>query len=159
MELRCSQATTVLTKIKADDPMFIPQYQSNGAVCADLIANVPPDFTKQRQVTIMPNRCVMIDCGFSMELPIGYKAEITVRSGHAKAMLFVPNSPGQIDQDFRGRVMVLMANLSKVPMVVIHGERFAQISVSPFWKFEWNPVTELEDTMRNSGGFGSTGKI
>lgn len=146
------------TKIKADDPMFVPQYQTESSACADLIANVPPDSTKQRIATVLPNRCVVIDCGFSMELPPGYKAEIYARSGHAKAMLMVPNAPGQIDQDFRGRVMVLIANVGKNSMVIQHGERFAQIALCPVWRFDWEQVKELEDTARAAGGFGSTGK-
>lgn len=148
----------VPTPIKADDPKFIPQYATDGSAAADLVANVPPDPIGNRVVTIAPNRCEVVDVGFSMALPKGFKAEISLRSGHGKAMLLVPNAPGLIDEDYRGRVKVLIANVGKHGIEIKDGERFAQMKLEPVWRFDWQPVEHLDDTARGTGGFGSTGK-
>lgn len=157
----------VPVKIKVDPPAtyqgreidWTPAYQTEGSACVDLVANIPPDFTQQRRVTLHPRQSTMIDCGFSMALPPGYKAEVSARSGHAKAMLIVANAPGQVDSDFRGRVMVIVANIGKQTMTVEHGERFAQMWLDRVYRFEWDKTDTLPDTMRGEGGFGSTGRI
>lgn len=107
---------------------------------------------------IPPRQTVMIDCGFSMALPLGYKACISARSGHAKAGMVIPNAPGQLDADFRGRIVVLITNISKQLMIIEHGERFAQMWLEPVFRFGWETVEDLPDTLRGAGGFGSTGK-
>jgi dUTP pyrophosphatase len=149
---------SVLTDIKADDPMFLPKYATDGSANVDLVANVPPDTTGRKIATIPPGRCAMIDCGITLGVPKGFKVCISARSGHAKAMMIVPNAPGQIDQDFTGRIMVLIANVGKNIMAVEHGERFAQMWIEPAWRFKWNEVKEFPETGRGAGGFGSTGK-
>jgi len=144
-----------MTPVKID---FTPQYQTPGSACCDLIANCPPDVNGQKKAVLPPKATVMIDCGFSMAVPPGYKACISARSGHAKAGLLIPNAPGQVDSDFRGRVNVLLTNVSRNMMIVEHGERFAQMWLEPVYRFGWQPVETLPETERGSGGFGSTGK-
>jgi len=159
--------TVIPTPIKADPPqtgsngqpiIFEPQYQTEQAACCDLVANCPPDVNGQKRAVLPPRATVMIDCGFSMAIPPGFKACISARSGHAKAGLVIPNAPGQIDSDFRSRVVVLLTNVSRQLMIVEHGERFAQMWLEPVYRFGWVPTEELPETQRGAGGFGSTGR-
>jgi dUTP pyrophosphatase len=163
---QCTCPVVVPTPIVADPPQiynnqqitFTPQYQTEGSACCDLIANCPPDVNGQKKAVLPPRATVMIDCGFSMAIPPGFKACISARSGHAKAGLLIPNAPGQIDQDYRGRVVVLLTNVSRQLMIVEHGERFAQMWLEPVYRFGWVPAETLPETQRGTGGFGSTGK-
>lgn len=141
----------VPTKIKADDPSYIPVYQTDGSVCADLVANLPAPLALPYRTT------EIVDCGFSMELPPGYKAVTCARSSLAKKGLIVTNAPGQIDTDYRGRVKVLVTNVGKEIITISHGDRFAQIALEPVYIFKWKEVEELSDSDRDEGGFGSTG--
>jgi dUTP pyrophosphatase len=101
---------------------------------------------------------VLVDCGFSMEISPGYKAEIMARSGWASKGVVVTNAPGQIDEDYRGRIKVIIGNFgTNNPVVIKHGDKIAQMAIVPVWKFEWQVVTELSETVRGAGGFGSTG--
>ena len=158
-----------LTDIVADDPMFIPQYKTEDAVCCDLVANLKPEYDPKlpphqqapmiEHVQIQHRAVVLVDCGFSMAVPKGWKAEIVARSGLASQGLIVCNGPGQIDSDYRGRVRVILCNVGHTnPIVIKHGERFAQMYLTPVHKFSWQVKTELPTTDRGSGGFGSTGK-
>ena len=157
------------TDILADDPCFIPQYKSEEAVCADLVANLTPSYDPTlppsaqlptpEHVVIRHRAVVNVDCGFSIALPKGYKAQVVLRSGLAKQGLVVCNAPGQIDTDYRGRIVVILCNVGHTnPVVIKHKERFAQIYIEPVHKFRFNPKTELSVTDRGTGGFGSTGK-
>jgi dUTP pyrophosphatase len=147
----------VITKIKADDPMFIPQYQTEGAACCDLVANIPLDENGLRQVTLTHRSTERIDCGFSMEIKPGYKACIVARSGLASKGLIVSNSVGTVDYDFRGRVQTLVTNVGKEIIVIKHGDRIAQFYIEPVYQFEWLVAEALSETERGIGGFGSTG--
>jgi dUTP pyrophosphatase len=148
----------VEVRILPDSEEFVPKYQTEGSADCDLVANVPKNSVGEKEVVILPGRCVMIDCGFRMAVPPGWKAEASMRSGHAKALMIMPNSPAQLDSDFRGRPAILVANVGKNPMCIKDRDRFAQMWVAPAWRIKWNVVTELEETARGSGGFGSTGK-
>jgi dUTP pyrophosphatase len=159
----------ILTKIIVDDPKFTPQYQTEDAACCDLIANLETPVS-------LAHRCgVLVDCGFSMEIPVGYKAVIVGRSGlSSKGLvvpnapvrafgpwehidLMIPNSPGQIDSDYRGRVKVFLLNVGREIMVVKPGDRVAQMYIEEVKKFDFGVVEVLSPTKRNKGGFGSTG--
>lgn len=147
--------------IVADSDMFIPVYQTPGAVCVDLVANVPSNVHGMSRCTITSRTVVKIDCGFSMAIPPGYKCEIVLRSGHSDRGLIVTNAPGQIDFDYRGRVGVNLGNVGHEIIVIDHGERFAQMFITPVYHIRWNRKGSVEDlgvTQRNNGGFGSTGK-
>ena len=156
LEAACVALSNVSTDIVADDPMFIPKYATEDSVCADLVANLK-DAAGQRAM-IQHRGVVVIDCGFSMAVPKGYKAEIVARSGFASKGLIVCNAPGQIDSDYRGRVKVIVCNVGQCnPITINHGERFAQISITMVNKFDWKAATVLPPTARGEGGFGSTG--
>ena len=148
---------TFLTQIVADSPEFIPTYESNGAACCDLRANIPPNKDGQRTLYIGPMETVKVDVGFSMALPPGFEAQIRTRSGLGGRGLIVPNSPGTIDEDYRGRMCVLLTNLNKEVWPINHLDRIAQMALKPVYYFGFEPVDTLNTTERGEKGFGSTG--
>lgn len=92
-------------------------------------------------------------------MPEGYEAQIRPRSGLAlKYGVTVLNSPGTIDQDYRGEVSVLLVNLGQEPFVVARGQRIAQMIVAPVMQVELAECKELDETRRGAGGYGSTGR-
>ena len=141
----------VTTKIVCDDPKFLPKYQTEGSACVDLMANIPAP------ISMAPRTIVTIDCGFSMEIKPGYKAVIVARSGFASRGLLVPNGPGQIDSDYRGKVKVILMNAGREIILINPGDRVAQMHIEPVLLFDWVVSTELSETERGTGGFGSTG--
>jgi dUTP pyrophosphatase len=91
-------------------------------------------------------------------IPPGYEGQVRVRSGLAtKHGVVVPNAPGTIDSDYRGELKVALLNLSRDPFEVTHGMRIAQLVIAPIVRAEFRIVEELGQTLRGSGGFGSTG--
>ncbi len=148
----------VPTKIVADDPKFIPMYRTKGAAAVDLVANVTETWNGQYEIRLTPGAVAVVDCGFSMQLPEGYEAQIRPRSGLAEQGITVANAPGTIDDDYRGRVKVIIQNTHRTTITHIkHGERFAQMVIKPVWYFQWQLVSELDASERGTGGFGSTG--
>lgn len=145
-------------RIVADDPMFIPMYKSPGAAAADLVANIEPDENGVREIRLLPGRLATVDCGFKMALEPGWEAQIRCRSGLASRGVQVTNGVGTIDDDYRGRVCVLLNNAGREIVVIKHGDRVAQMALKPVYYFSWQVVKELDSTERGEGGFGSTGK-
>lgn len=145
-------------RIVADDPMFIPMYKSPGAAAADLVANIEPDENGVREIRLLPGRLATVDCGFKMALEPGWEAQIRCRSGLASHGVQVTNGIGTIDDDYRGRVCVLLNNAGREIVVIKHGDRVAQMALKPVYYFSWQVVKELDSTERGEGGFGSTGK-
>jgi dUTP pyrophosphatase len=142
----------IFTKIIADSPDFIPVYATNGAACCDLKANLP-----NGSIIIGTLETVKIDCGFSMQLPEGFEAQIRPRSGFGAKSIIVPNSPATIDEDYRGKIMVLLTNLKGEPVTIDHLDRIGQMALKPVWYFDFQEVDTLDSTERGDGGFGSTG--
>lgn len=132
-------------------------YKTKGSAAADLIANIPANDVGERILRLAPGHIETIDCGFSMALPPGWEAQIRPRSGLAQKGVQVTNSPGTIDDDYRGRLMVVLNNAGREIVNIKHGDRFAQMALKPVWYFSWNIVDELESTERGDAGFGSTG--
>ena len=88
----------------------------------------------------------------------GYEAQIRPRSGLAlKHGISVPNAPGTIDADYRGEIRVILVNLGREPFPIHAGDRIAQMVVAPVTRVSWQPSETLNETGRQSGGFGSTG--
>jgi len=101
----------------------------------------------------------MISCGFAMELPYGWEAQVRSRSGlAAKNGVVVLNSPGTIDCAYRGEVKVVLYNSDISDYMISHGDRIAQLVVAKTPTVSFEEVEELTETDRNEGGFGSTGK-
>lgn len=111
----------------------------------------------ETQVTLLPGCITLIDTELSIEIPPRYVGLVCPRSGLASKGVTVANSPGVIDSDFRGRLGVLLVNNSKTNYVVQPRTRIAQLVVVPCKTLDVEIVSELSDTIRGSGGFGSTG--
>ena len=110
-------------------------------------------------VGIEPASLATIPCGFAIAVPIGYEAQIRPRSGLSKNHnLSVLNSPGTVDPDYRGEVVVLLFNHGPETFVVTRGMRIAQMVVLPVPRVSWSEVDDLPPTARGTGGFGHTGK-
>lgn len=150
-------ARTVPLRIKRLDPRAaLPRYQTAGAAGMDLSACLPEDIGS---ITIEPRQIVKVPLGFAMAVPIGYEAQIRARSGLSSSHGVSPvNSPGTIDSDYRGEVIVPLINHGREPFVITHAMRIAQMVIAPVVQVGVVEVSELDDTVRGSGGFGSTGK-
>lgn len=129
-----------------------PAYATQGAAGADVLAAVTAP------VTIQPGKRALIPTGFCMALPPGYELQIRPRSGLAlKNGITLPNTPGTIDEDYRGELGVILLNTSDEPFTVTRGMRIAQAVLAPVVRAEWAEVEDLDATARGAGGFGSTG--
>lgn len=130
----------------------LPQYATSQSAGMDLRANI------DTPVTLRPMERRLIPTGLYIALPPGYEAQVRPRSGLAlKHGVTVLNTPGTIDADYRGEVMVLLVNLSDTDFVVADGERVAQMVVARHEQGEWVEVEELDTTERGAGGYGHTG--
>ena len=131
----------------------LPAYATDGAAGMDLRA----DLTKP--VTLLPLERELIPTGLYIELPQGHEAQVRPRSGLAvKCGITCLNTPGTIDSDYRGEIKVLLINLSAEAQIINPGDRIAQLVLQKVEKINWEQVTVLTETVRNDGGFGSTGK-
>ena len=132
----------------------LPTYATPGAAGMDLRAYLP-----EGPVTFEPGDLRLISTGFSVELPPHTEMQIRPRSGLAlKHGLIVPNSPGTVDCDYRGVVMVGLYLLGREPFTINHGDRIAQAVFANVLQFEIVEVEQLSETGRGAGGFGSTGR-
>jgi len=112
-----------------------------------------------RGLSLRPNNVALAKTGLSVEVPKGYEIQVRSRSGMAlKESVFVLNSPGTLDSDYRGEIGVILYNLSEDDRAFINGERIAQLVVCQVPEVEIEEVAELSDTERGAGGYGSTGK-
>jgi len=137
---------------KLSDDAILPTYGSEYAAGADLYACM------EDEITIEPGETVMIHTGLSMELPAGYAGLIYPRSGMASKRGLAPaNKVGVVDPDYRGEFMVALHNHSSSSQVVRPEERIAQLVITPFITANFEEADELSETVRNDGGFGSTG--
>ncbi|MGE4519292.1 MAG: dUTP diphosphatase [Desulfobacteraceae bacterium] len=143
-------------KIKILEPEIydtdLPQYMTRGSSGMDIRA-----FVKE-PVILKPMEIRLIPTGFAMSIPQGFEAQIRPRSGLAiKKGITVINSPGTIDSDYRGEIKIGLVNLSTEEYIVEKGDRIAQMVISKVEQAKLIQVETLEDTDRNSGGFGHTG--
>lgn len=135
-----------------NDKATIPTYGSIDAAGADLYACI------ENNETIMPHETKLIKTGIAIAIPKGLVGLIFARSGLASKRGLAPaNKVGVIDADYRGEVMVALHNHTNVEQTIESGERIAQIAFIPYIKGSFNVVDELEETVRGTGGFGSTG--
>ena len=132
---------------------ILPTYGSADAAGADLYACL------EERVTIAPGESKFIPTGIAMEIPKGYAGLAYARSGLAcKRGLAPANKVGVIDSDYRGEFMIVLHNHGNALQTVEHGERIAQLVITPVYTPGFREVDELSDTCRGAGGFGSTGK-
>jgi dUTP pyrophosphatase len=133
-------------------PHVLPAYQTDGSSGMDIRAWLP------EPVVLAPMARKLIPTGLYIALPEGFEAQIRPRSGLAiKRGITLVNTPGTIDSDYRGEVMVPVINLSGEEQLINDGERIAQMIVSKYEKVDWNLVAALEETARGEGGFGHSG--
>ena len=138
---------------KLREKATLPTYGSQWAAGADLYACL------EDTVTIEPHQTVFIPTGLALEVPAGCAGLIYARSSMgAKRGLAPANKVGVVDSDYRGEVMVALHNHGTVPQKVEHGERVAQLLITPVLTPAYEEASELSDTVRGVGGFGSTGK-
>ncbi len=132
----------------------LPSYETGGAAGMDLRAAVPAD----APLTLKPGERTLVPTGFVFEVPAGYEAQIRPRSGLAiKNGITCLNSPGTVDSDYRGEVKVILANLGQDDFVIERSMRIAQMVIAPVTQVRVSEVTETSETVRGTGGFGSTG--
>ena len=144
-------AVTVKFQRHADD-VVLPDYATPGAAGMDIAAHL------DTAVTLAPFARAAIATGFSMQLPSGYEAQIRPRSGLAlKHGVTVANTPGTIDSDYRGEVVVILINLSQQDFTITPGMRIAQMVIAPVTHCRFEDTLQLDMSDRGTGGFGSTG--
>jgi deoxyuridine 5'-triphosphate nucleotidohydrolase len=130
----------------------LPGYATDGAAGMDLVAAVA------EPVVVAPGQRVLIPTGLAIALPAGYELQIRPRSGLAlRNGIVLPNSPGTIDEDYRGEIQVIILNAGSDPFRIERGARIAQAVLAPVVRAAWQEVADLDVTTRNVGGFGSTG--
>lgn len=146
---------SVIVKVinKSNNPL--PQYKTSGAAGMDLMAFITGD----EEIVIKPQETKLINTGLFIELPTGWEAQVRSRSGlAAMENVFVLNSPGTIDSDYRGEIRVILTNLGDKDFIVHTGDRIAQMVLNKVTRIKFYEVTNLDNTERGDGGFGSTGK-
>ena len=146
--------TVRVKRLPHGEGLPLPSYQSKHAAGLDIVAGVP----EAEPVELLPGERALILTGLALELPPGYEAQVRPRSGLAlKHGVTLLNSPGTIDSDYRGELMVIMINHGTEPFLVRRGDRVAQLVIAPVASVEIVAVEALGATVRGRGGFGSTG--
>tara|TARA_B100000700_G_scaffold81224_1_gene91412 strand:- start:2151 stop:2588 length:438 start_codon:yes stop_codon:yes gene_type:complete len=142
----------VLVK-KLNSKVKLPEYKTSGSSGMDLMAFV------QNPIKISPKTVELIPTGLSIAIPEDLEIQIRPRSGlAAKSGISVLNTPGTIDSDYRGELKVILFNHGSKDFIVNNNDRIAQMVLAPVIKMELEEVDQLPETIRGSGGFGSTGK-
>ena len=132
----------------------LPKYETEGAAGLDLFAATKED----TKIIILPRKAEMIPTGIAISVPSGYEAQIRPRSGlAAKNGITVLNSPGTIDSDYRGEILVMLINHSNKDFEILRGMRIAQMVIMPIIRVEIEEVDSLSSSIRGTDGFGSTG--
>ena len=130
----------------------LPSYETIASAGMDIRAQI------DQPVVLKPMQRAIIKTGLYLELPIGTEAQVRPRSGLAiKKGITVLNSPGTIDADYRGEIGVILVNLSNEDFTIENGARIAQLVLAKHEQAQWQQVSQLSDTHRGEGGFGSTG--
>jgi dUTP pyrophosphatase len=132
----------------------LPAYATAGAAGLDLLAAV------EAPLVVAPGERALVPTGLLVAVPPGHELQVRPRSGLAlRHGLILPNSPGTIDEDYRGELQVIVMNLGSVPFTVERGARIAQAVLAPVTRAAFREVETLDETARGSAGFGSTGII
>jgi dUTP pyrophosphatase len=152
-EARPRSVTVRVLRLPHGQGLALPSYQSKHAAGLDVVAAVI------EPVELAPEGRMLVPTGFALELPEGYEAQVRPRSGLAlKHGVTLLNTPGTIDADYRGEVMVLLINHGSEKFTIRRGDRIAQLVIAPVNHVEIVAVETLGATERGPGGFGSTGQ-
>lgn len=142
------------SKFKEQKELNPPKVATVGSVCADLCADVDEGFP----LLIHPGSMMKVPTGLYIALPDGWEAQIRPRSGlAAKNQITIQNTPGTIDTDYRGEIIVLLRNEGSSDFKINRGDRIAQIAIREVPYVEFRQVDSLDETKRGSGGLGHTG--
>lgn len=137
-------------RLAGNDDLPLPAYATDGAAGMDVVS--------AEDVTLAPGSRHAVASGLALAIPPGFEIQVRPRSGLAlKHGITVPNTPGTIDSDYRGELKVILINHGAEPFVIRRGDRVAQLVLAPVTRASWLEVSELDDTARGAGGFGSTG--
>ena len=145
-------SAVIVQILRLRDDAIVPQYMTDHAAGLDLCAAL------DGSILLEPGSRVLVPTGLAMAIPVGYEGQVRPRSGLAlKKGVTLVNSPGTIDADYRGEIGVIMINHGESPFSINHGDRIAQMLISPVTHAELQVVDTLEETARGAGGFGHTG--
>ncbi|WP_337848363.1 dUTP diphosphatase [Sphingomonas sp.] len=143
--------TIRLMRLPHGEGLPLPAYATAGAAGMDVVA--------AEDLVLAPGARHAVATGFAIAIPPGYEVQVRPRSGLAlKHGITCLNTPGTIDEDYRGEVKVILANLGDAPFTIARGERIAQLVPAPVQRALFEEVAVLDETDRGSGGFGSTGR-
>ena len=138
---------------KLSPEVELPAYKTVGASGMDLMAFI------EKPLKIAPNSSCLVPTGLSVAFSDNYEIQIRPRSGlAAKKNITVLNTPGTIDSDYRGEIKIILFNHGKEEFLINNRDRVAQMILTPVVKMELEETSNLPDTLRGEGGFGSTGK-
>ena len=139
-----------LKRLPHGEGLELPAYATEGAAGMDVVS--------AEDVTIEPGARHAVATGLAVAIPPGFEIQVRPRSGLAlKHGITVPNTPGTIDSDYRGELKVILINHGSEPFAIARGDRVAQLVLAAVTRAGWNEVSELDETLRGAGGFGSTG--
>ncbi len=141
-----------VTRLPHAEGLPLPAYATHGAAGMDLLAAVTAP------LTIPPGGRALVPTGLRIALPPGHELQVRPRSGLAlKHGITMPNTPGTVDEDYRGELQVIILNAGTEPFTIERGMRIAQAILAPVTRATWREVDALPETSRGAGGFGSTG--
>ncbi|WP_181708654.1 dUTP diphosphatase [Chthonobacter rhizosphaerae] len=147
-----TEPTVAVVRLPHGADLPLPAYQTTGAAGMDLLAACAAP------ITLGPLARALVPTGIAIALPPGFEAQVRPRSGLAvRHGVTVLNSPGTVDEDYRGEIQVILINLGADPFVVRRGERIAQMVIAPVSRARLEEAASLDRTGRGAGGFGSTG--
>ena len=138
---------------KLNPSVKLPSYKTKGASGMDLMAFI------EKPINLKPGKSCLVPTGLSVAFPKEYEIQIRPRSGlAAKSNISILNTPGTIDSDYRGELKIILFNHSSENFIINNNDRVAQMVLTPVIKMELEETNELPESIRNEGGFGSTGK-
>ena len=138
---------------KVNPSIQLPSYKTSGASGMDLMAYL------EKSIILEPGKSCLIPTGLSVAFSEGYEIQIRPRSGlAAKNNISVLNTPGTIDSDYRGELKIILFNHGRENFIINNKDRVAQMVLTPIIKMELEETNELPESIRDKGGFGSTGK-
>lgn len=147
-----TEAAVAVTRLPHGADLPLPAYASAGAAAVDFLAAI------DAPVEIAPGGRIAIPTGIAVALPPGHELQVRPRSGLAlKSGILVANSPGTVDEDYRGEIKIILLNAGDEAFRVERGMRIAQGVLAPVTRIRWQEVASLDKTARGMGGFGSTG--
>jgi len=141
-----------IRRLPHGEGLDLPHYATGGAAGMDVLS--------AEDLVLQPGMRHAVATGLSVAIPPGYEIQVRPRSGLAlKHGISVPNTPGTIDSDYRGELKVIVINHGAEPFAIHRGDRIAQLVLAAVTRAAWREVTELDETQRGAGGFGSTGGV